>query len=101
VRQLESVILRAVVLGDEHVVRRQHLGLGLDGEQAPEPQPEGDKYQDLKRRAIADFERHYLARLMSTHRGNVSQAARAAGKERRELGRLLKKHALDRTRFSS
>jgi ActR/RegA family two-component response regulator len=38
---------------------------------------------------------------MQQCRGNVSQAARAAGKERRELGRLLKKHQLDRAVFLS
>jgi ActR/RegA family two-component response regulator len=32
---------------------------------------------------------------MSEYAGNVSQAARAAGKERRGLGKLLKKHRVD------
>ncbi len=32
---------------------------------------------------------------MATHRGNVTQAARDAGKDRRELGKLLKKHHID------
>jgi hypothetical protein len=31
---------------------------------------------------------------MLVHRGNVSLAARAAGKDRRELGKLLKKYHL-------
>jgi transcriptional regulator with GAF, ATPase, and Fis domain len=33
---------------------------------------------------------------MRRHRGNVTQAAREAGKDRRALGRLIKKHHLDR-----
>ena len=48
---------------------------------------------------IANFERHYLTQLITAHAGNVSRAARAAGKERRELGKLLKKHQLDPRRF--
>jgi ActR/RegA family two-component response regulator len=31
---------------------------------------------------------------MSTHQGNVSQAARAAGKERRSFQRLLQKYQI-------
>ncbi|MER2514841.1 MAG: sigma-54-dependent Fis family transcriptional regulator, partial [Candidatus Accumulibacter phosphatis] len=35
-----------------------------------------------------------LLRLMSESAGNVSSAARLAGKERRALGKLLKKHGI-------
>jgi DNA-binding protein Fis len=44
---------------------------------------------------IEGFEREYLNRLMREHRGNVTRAALAAGKERRELGKMLKKHRID------
>jgi len=37
------------------------------------------------------FDRQYLRRLMTDHRGNVSRAAQEAGKERRDLGKLLKR----------
>jgi hypothetical protein len=47
-----------------------------------------------KRRAIALFEKDYLTRLMLAQGGNVSQAARVAGKDRSDLGKLLKKHRL-------
>jgi two-component system response regulator AtoC len=53
----------------------------------------------MKRRVIESFERDYLARLMSEHRGNISAAARAARKERRDLGRLLKKYDLHSSDF--
>jgi DNA-binding NtrC family response regulator len=56
-------------------------------------------YRALKRDAIATFDRRYLTDLLATYRGNVTHAARAAGKDRRELGKLLKKYGLDPRAF--
>jgi DNA-binding NtrC family response regulator len=105
VRELESVILRGILLGDKKMIRRRDLALpATQHREAPaavDPAAGDGSLQSLKRQAIDEFEREYLTRLMKQCRGNVSQAARAAGKERRELGRLLKKHQLDRAVFLS
>ena len=49
-----------------------------------------------KAQAIAEFEHRYLTRLIERTGGNVSAAARLACKERRSLGKLLKKHGIQR-----
>jgi DNA-binding NtrC family response regulator len=49
----------------------------------------------MKQKMIEMFELNYLNCLMREHQGNVSHAAAAAGKERRELGKLLKKYQID------
>ena len=66
---------------------------------APETPERPRTYQALKQEMIAKFECDYLGALMLEFRGNVTRAARAAGKERRELARLLKKHGIDPQRF--
>jgi DNA-binding NtrC family response regulator len=68
---------------------------------APEGAAGGDmvEFGIAKRNAIARFEREYLTQLMTEHSGNITQAANAAGKERRDLGKLLKKHRLDPSEF--
>ena len=48
---------------------------------------------------MADFEIQYLRQLLVGTGGNVSEAARRAGKERRVFGRLLKKHGIDRSQY--
>jgi len=53
-------------------------------------------YRPAKKRAIAEFEHAYLARIIDQAKGNVTAAARIAGTERRHLGRLLKKHRLNK-----
>lgn len=56
-------------------------------------------FQDAKARAIVDFEQHYLREVMQITHGNVTLAAKIAGKERRALGKLLQKYAIDKSRY--
>jgi transcriptional regulator of acetoin/glycerol metabolism len=58
-------------------------------------------YRAAKARALAEFESAYLAQALAAAGGNVSVAARIAGKERRSFGKLLRKHGIDRFRFRS
>jgi DNA-binding NtrC family response regulator len=51
-------------------------------------------YSSAKSAVLEQFEQEYLRHLMTRAHGNVSQAARLAGKERRALGKLLKKHGI-------
>jgi DNA-binding NtrC family response regulator len=57
-------------------------------------------FNEMKRLVIERFEHDYLTRLMREHCGNVSRAARAAGKDRRDLHKLLKKYGIDRSSSS-
>lgn len=56
-------------------------------------------FQVAKQQAVRRFERHYLSEVLKISEGNISQAARLAGKERRSFGRLLKKHGLQPSQF--
>jgi DNA-binding NtrC family response regulator len=58
-----------------------------------------DSLRRAKVRAIAHFERAYLKSLLSAYRGNISRAAKAAGKERRTFQRLVRKYGLERNDF--
>jgi DNA-binding NtrC family response regulator len=100
IRELENVVHRGVLLSEGETIRLEDLALSPQEETPTDIGPlGGESYQGQKRQVIAQFERNYLTQLMTRYRGNVSQAARAAGKERRELGRLLKKHQMDRASF--
>ena len=101
VRELENAMIRCTRLCRTGAVDVE--ALGLPGVAAVFPGRETvppNSLRALKRRTIDAFERDYLTRLMSEHRGNVTHSARAAGKDRRELGRLLKKHGIDPKLFS-
>lgn len=98
VRELEAVMQRAIVLRNSEVLTPEDLEL-------PGSNDNGDSQRELFRQgksmAIGQFERNFLANLLATHGGNVSRAAKAAGKDRRSFQRLMSKHALDRSSFKS
>jgi two-component system response regulator GlrR len=86
VRQLLNVVEQAVALSATDVIPASLVRQALDaGDSALTP-------LDEARRA---FERDYLARILKITAGNVTQAARLAGRNRTEFYRLLDRHALE------
>jgi DNA-binding NtrC family response regulator len=59
----------------------------------------GTSFNEAKARILYEFEENYLQWLLRQTGGNVTLAARRAGKERRALGKMLKKHRIDRSAF--
>jgi len=95
IRQLEHAILRAAQLAAGTAVELDDLDLpGVTADLARDAGPENDdvSFTVLKRRTIEAFERQYLTRLMEQCRGNVTHVARKAQRERRDVGKLLKKY---------
>ena len=97
VRELEAVIHRAVLTVSSSVIHAADIDLP-SLEIAP---PSDGNFNKARSQAVLQFERAYLLRLLAECSGNVSQAARRSGKPRRSLQRLLQKHGLTKTHFSS
>jgi two-component system response regulator GlrR len=99
VRELENWIHREVLLaeGDEIQAASQSMPSGDSSGRRPAGAP--PDYRAAKAHALAEFENGYLSHVLAAARGNVTVAARMAGKERRAFGKLLKKHGIDRFRF--
>jgi DNA-binding NtrC family response regulator len=52
-------------------------------------------FHEAKSSAITEFEKEYLRDLLRRHDGNISQAARSAGIDRKTIHRMLAKYDLD------
>jgi DNA-binding NtrC family response regulator len=102
IRQLEHAILRAAQLAAGTSVELEDLDLpGVDLDGSREASAESDvSFTVLKRRTIEAFERQYLTRLMEQCRGNVTHVARKAQRERRDVGKLLKKYQIHPKTFT-
>jgi transcriptional regulator with PAS, ATPase and Fis domain len=104
VRELENLIEREFLLSDgeqDFFVRAARAPSEAPAEDRVPPHPapssaaEAVNYRSAKARALETFDRLFLTDLMQAARGNVTVAARAAGKERRDLRRLLRKYAIE------
>ena len=100
IRELENLICREYLLED---------GITIS---IPPPTPGSNKrcaaidrrqsklihmdFNEAKNAAIALFEQEYLTKTLIKANGNVTNAAKLAGKERRAFGKLLKKYGVDK-----
>ncbi|MBI4609268.1 MAG: sigma-54-dependent Fis family transcriptional regulator [Candidatus Rokubacteria bacterium] len=99
VRELQNVIERACALadGDAVTVRDlpEHVRSAQPVSRATTPAPATNlPLKEAKSRWMNELEAAYLAELLKRHDGNVSQAARAAGIDRKTFHRLINKHGL-------
>jgi DNA-binding NtrC family response regulator len=84
VRELEGLLHRAVVFGSGDTIDAEDIELPLTI--AAAGAGAGPK----------EFERAYLVGVLAEHQGNVSRAARAVGKDRRTLQRMMRRYHIDR-----
>jgi DNA-binding NtrC family response regulator len=103
VRELENVVHRALLLTTTAQVTVPHQWLAADGPDGPAAHTCSDRFDltltEAKARIVDEFERVYLSRALAAARGNVSEAARRSGKERRAFGKLLRRHGIDKRTF--
>lgn len=105
VRELENMILREFLLTDTSCISIQSADGTIDERRR---NIRDRRYRHLYRRnfrdakstVVLDFERSYLQYVLAEAKGNVSEAARQAGKERRTFAKLLDKHGISRKQFA-
>ena len=100
VRELENLISREYLLEDgstilitppiPNVAERRR---GIDRRQAGFICKD---FNEAKNHTISKFEQCYVTEVLTKAHGNVTKAAKLAGKERRAFGKLLKKYGVDK-----
>lgn len=95
VRELEQTVVRAIVLGAGSSIIELDLSLIVGEDQSEKFLT----FQDAKARVVDEFERGYIVKVLRAHRGNITRAAEAAGKNRRAFWELMRKHDIDADSF--
>jgi len=91
VRELYNTMQRAVVCSPGTQIAAPAVDLNA---RAGPPDTGLQKFRSAKLNAIETFERGYVRQMMEKNGGNVSRAAREAGKDRRAFGRLARKYGV-------
>lgn len=92
VRELLNVIQRAIVFSPGVRIDASDIAVSQGT-----PMPPRRDFRTAREETVESFERAYIQELLVRHRGNITHAAREAGKERRAFGRLVKKHGFRAT----
>jgi len=99
VRELQNVLKRALVMSSDPLLTVEDLPDEIVSQPGGGTEGGGRGFFHLREERIAAFERQYLADLLSTHGGDVSESAREAGIPRGTFYRLMKKHEIDPQAF--
>ncbi len=92
-RELLNTVQRAALSAKRCQITAEDVSLSSQVKEADAPS-QSATFQTAKQQTIESFERKYVKELLIRHRGNVTRAAREAGKERRAFGRLIKKYGI-------
>ncbi|MDP2600365.1 MAG: sigma-54 dependent transcriptional regulator [Deltaproteobacteria bacterium] len=101
VRELENVIERAVVLVNGDTIYAKDLPPQILGQSYYVTEEAGPKdltkfpYQEAKDRALASFNRTYLASLLKQTSGNISIASERAGMDRSNFKKIIRRYNID------
>jgi transcriptional regulator with GAF, ATPase, and Fis domain len=92
VRELQNIVQQGALLSDGPQILPEHIPLP-----PLETRPAPAVFSAARGQAIEAFERAYVTELLRNSGGNVTRAAKEAHRNRRSIGRLIKKYNINRT----
>jgi len=105
VRELENIIERLVVMSDGSTIKPEQLPVSIQRERldggvvVPRTNQElKEAKQRLRRKAVREVERAFVANALERNGWNVTRAAREVGMQRSNFHALVRKHNLNRKR---
>jgi two-component system, NtrC family, response regulator GlrR len=102
VRELENLLHRECLTHEAEELRISEPRAFHEGSRsatvtlAVDTNSQATQYHLAKARALEQFDRAYLSQLLTLAGGNITKAAVLAGKERRALGKMLKRYGISR-----
>ena len=101
VRELENIIIQAILFSQGSVLEPPKAGSGGGGAPARASVPDlsSQTYKEAKETILEAFHKDYLGALLEETGGNVTQAARKCGMERQNLQQILRRYNISAQDF--
>jgi DNA-binding NtrC family response regulator len=102
IRELENVVHRNFLMSEGTELRLEEIQrrLLVDSKVSSSPTAvRGIHFKEAKAMAVAEFERSYVREVFAVANGNLSAAARLAGKDRSAFRRLARKYGIGSQMF--
>jgi transcriptional regulator with PAS, ATPase and Fis domain len=99
IRELHSIIERAMILCNENSIKPEHLTMGVRSSNSTYKYDNGLSYS--KKNVIEQFERQALQHYLIKAKGNVTNASKLAKSPRRSFYRMLEKYKIDNTQYKN
>lgn len=97
IRELENVIQEAILFTSGSTIESEHINIAAKFETARESTEM--PFSAAKKVMVEEFERRYVNQLLTRSAGNITLAAKIGQKDRRDLGRLIRKHRIEPASF--
>jgi len=101
VREMENLICQGILFAQNDAIGLADLGLASEAAPCNQPDQDGlpQDYKAAKQQTLRRFNEAFLGGLLKTHRGNVTQAAKACGLERQALQQVLRRYGIGAETF--
>ena len=96
VREMENALIRGILFSGGDEITFENVGLKEPPAEPARPAAgiEALPYKQAKEQLLLDFNRDYIGRLLETHQGNVTRAARECGLERQALQQVMRRYGI-------
>jgi DNA-binding NtrC family response regulator len=92
IREMENLIIQGILFSTDEVIKPVDVGLSSGATCPREASFGGLPYKAAKEEALQHFNNAYIGHILSTHNGNITQAAHACGMERQALQQIMRRY---------
>ncbi len=104
IRELENLIERAYILESSSILNPESFPGELFQSKIPPayaPVDYGGSLAEARKTATENFERRYIEKVLTQHKGKIKASARTAEISTRQLSKLMKKYGIRKEKFKS
>ncbi len=101
IREMENIIIQGMLFSTEDIIKPADVGLkaGTTQPGSWEASIKGLPYKAAKEKTLQNFNNAYVGHVLTTNKGNITQAAHACGMERQALQQIMRRYNINAEKY--